>query len=309
MTSVILSDSREIHDFVLAYDFGGTKIAIATAAADRSILFRDEISTIDCRNGKNALREAILAGQKLVNQTKSFYGGKLNRIGIATMGITRSDRVDMAPNVTGWSELRIEQTFCDAFLGISMRIDNDVKAAALAEVRQGALKDVDVGLYVNLGTGIAIAYILGGQVLHGRHGASGEIAYFMRSKNEERGIRDEVAPLEEWVGGKAIGEHASRHFGTTMTARELFQRARTDDLYRDYAESILQELAFHITNILIAWDPESVVFGGGLIGASDLIFSYLQGYVQKFVPFPPRMELAHFKRDAGLYGAIELALA
>jgi glucokinase len=283
--------------FVLAFDFGGTKMAIATATDDRTIIERVEISTVDCGDGPTALNKAIQAGLELVSNTNEKTGGKLAGVGIATIGITSSNGVAMAPNIPGWESLRI-----------GIRIENDVKAAAFAELQRGALKDKNVGIYVNFGTGISIAYTLDGQVIQGHNGASGEIAYFLRDKNEQHGIREGVAPFEEFAGGKAIGLRATEHFGIDMTTKELFQRAGADESARKFVEEILQEIAFHLTNVIISWDPQTVAFGGGLTTGSDIVIPYIEKRVKQFVPFPPDLVVAHFDRDAALHGAIDLAV-
>jgi glucokinase len=294
--------------FVLAFDFGGTKMAIATASLDKHILARTEISTVACRDGHTALTKAICAGVNLVEQTQKGTGGCLVGIGVSTMGITRDDRVDMAPNVPGWADLRIKASMREYFPNVPILIDNDVKAAALAELRSGGLRGTDAGLYVNLGTGIAVAFTLKEKVIRGYNGAAGEIAYNMRHAHEEQGVRQDVAPLEEFAGGRAIGERATRHFGRAMTAADVFDLARTDDVARQFVDETLREIAFQLTNLIIAWDPEKVVFGGGLMGAADIILPVFEDYVQRFVPFPPVLALAHYRRDSGLYGAMELAL-
>jgi glucokinase len=183
-----------------------------------------------------------------------------------------------------------------------------VKAAALAEVRRGALQGKDYGIYLNMGTGIAMAFTLGDRVLQGHNGASGEMAYFLRSKEEKLGFHEGVAPFEEHCGGRGIGERASRHFGEPMTAKQLYARAATDESARQFLEETYQEIAFQLTNIIISWDPQIVVFGGGMAAGNHEILPYIRKRVEQFVPFPPELVLAHFDRDAGLYGAIELAL-
>ncbi|WP_026692764.1 ROK family protein [Peribacillus kribbensis] len=294
--------------FVLAFDFGGTKMAIATATYSREIIERIEVSTVECGDGETALNRAIQAGAELVQKTKVSFGGMLERIGIASLGVTFTDRVAMAPNISGWENLKIEQKMKEAFPGTPIHIDNDVKAAALAELRRGALKEKRVGLFVNFGTGISAAFTMDNRVLQGHNGAAGEIAYLLRKKDEQQGFKEDVAPFEEFAGGKAIGERSSAYFGTEMTAKDLFVRARKEEPARKFLEEILQEIAFHITNLMISWDPEIVVFGGGLIGASDVILPFIEKYAKQFVPFPPQLAIAHFNRDAGLYGAIELAM-
>jgi glucokinase len=307
MTNNYYTDNKQ-EGFVLAFDFGGTKMAIATADHSREIIERTEVSTVECGDGETALNRAIQAGLELVQKTKVNFGGKLEGIGIASIGITFPDKVEMVPTIPGWANLKIEQKMKKAFPSIPILIDNDVKAAALAEIRSGALKDRSVGLFLNFGTGISAAFTLDDRVLQGKNGASGEIAYLLRTKDEPQGIRENVAPFEEFAGGKAIGERASKFFGTEMTAKDLFVLARTDHTAQMFLEEILQEIAFHVTNLVISWDPETVVFGGGLIGASEMLLPFIEKYTKKFVPFPPELSISHFNRDAGLYGAIELAM-
>jgi glucokinase len=298
---------QHLKAFILAFDIGGTKMAVATATENREILERVEISTVDSGDGATALNRVLLAGQELVRRTKETVGGELVCVGVATIGITLPNGVAMSPNIPGWESLQIERSMNKAFPSVPIRIDNDVKAAALAELRGGALKDKDFGIYVNFGTGTSIAYTFEGRVLQGHNGASGEIAYFLRNKDERYGIREGIAPFEEFCGGKAIGLRASEYFGEAMTTKELFLRATVDERARTFIDETLQEIAFHLTNVIISWDPEIVVFGGGIVSGDHLILPYIKEKIAQFVPFPPELVLAHFERDAALYGAIELA--
>jgi glucokinase len=304
----IMPNLQQTKTFVLAFDIGGTKIAIATASEDRTILERVEFSTINCGDGPAVLNQAILFGQGLVQKTKEKGGGRLVGVGVATIGITTSNGVELAPNIPEWENLKIESTFTEAFPGVLVRIENDVKAAALAELRRGALKNKDFGIYVNFGTGVSLAYTFGDRVLKGHNGASGEIAYFLRDKNEHEGFLDGVAPFEEFAGGKAIGKRASEQLGVNMTTKELFQRAEVNDSAKEFIEEVLKEIAFHLTNVIISWDPETVVFGGGFATGNDLVIRTIEKRVKQFVPYPPDLVVAQFDKEAGLYGAIELVI-
>src|SRR2546423_316222 len=82
-------------------------------------------------------------------------------------------------------------------------------AAAAAEVRHGALAGHDPALYLNLGTGLAAALVVGGRVVNGRHGAAGEIAYNLRVPDDLIGSHDGRPALEERVSGSALGRRAS----------------------------------------------------------------------------------------------------
>jgi glucokinase len=81
-----------------------------------------------------------------------------------------------------------------------VRIANDVQAAGLAEARWGALQDADPAIYLNLGTGLAAAILVGGRRLGGAHGAAGEIGYQLIDV-KDRGAAFGRAPLEEHAAG------------------------------------------------------------------------------------------------------------
>src|SRR5439155_17730159 len=98
----------------------------------------------------------------------------------------------------GWGELAFGRELRSAFPTAEIRTVTDVKAAAQAEVEHGALRDCSPGIYVNLGTGLAVAIVVDGVVLAGRHGAAGEIGYNLRGPGSDSSV------LEDAVSGKAL---------------------------------------------------------------------------------------------------------
>ena len=62
-------------------------------------------------------------------------------------------------------------------LGPTLRIDNDVNWAALAEYRQGAATHLEHFAYCYLGPGLGAGLVQDGAVLHGARGLSGEISH------------------------------------------------------------------------------------------------------------------------------------
>ena len=294
-------------DCVLGIDFGGTKIALATADAQGKILVRDNLPTP--HHADEAVKVALHAAREIIRRTEDETGCTPSRIGVATMGITREDRVDLAPNVPGWETLRLPDRLRQALAPAKVAIANDVKCAALAEVTWGALCGLDPGLFINLGTGIAAALVVGGRVVTGAHQASGEIAYNPLTPDDIQGVRDHVAPLELRVGGGPLKHRAEQELGWQLSAGDLFRRWHTDPEIRRWLEPDLKQLAYQLTHLVIALDPARVVVGGGLVAVRDVIFPYLNRYFERFVPYPPELVPAFYERDAGLMGAIALALS
>lgn len=291
-------------DFVLGIDFGGTKIDVGSAVLDGEIVATDRIET-DARNGAAQAVERGLALARSVLARSAADGGSCVGVGVVSPGVVRDDGVLLAPNVPGWGELRLPALVGEALGAAPVAAGNDVNAAALAETRWGALRDAEPGLFVSLGTGIKAAIVIGGRVFTGANGAAGEIGYSLRDAGDGTGFADGRAPLEEFVGGRAIGERAGRLLGEDVSAADAFAR---DDLPPGFIDETLAELSLHVANLAIAVDPARVAVGGGLMAHGDRILAALRKRLAAAAPFPPEVVAARFPQDGALRGALALAL-
>ena len=88
-------------DVALGIDFGGTKAALVVGDRQGTIYFQQRLNHEPGATAISIVRRTFGRAQSLV----SDYA--VGRIGIATMGITRSDEVWLAPNVPGWSTLAL----------------------------------------------------------------------------------------------------------------------------------------------------------------------------------------------------------
>jgi glucokinase len=291
-------------DFVLALDFGGTKIALAAADRGATAIRQRRIETRGDDGAEAVMARALAAARALVEETVGS-GRRLAAVAAATFGVPLPDRVLLAPNVPGWEDVALERRLRDGLGVASVAVCNDVRAATTAELRRGVLRGCDVGLYLNLGTGLSMGLVVGGRVVDGAHNAAGEIGYNL-SRPGDAGVAAGRAPLEELVSGRAIAERASLLFGRTLTTAEVFAAPPTTPL-GEFLTSALDELALHVANLSIALDPARIVVGGGLMEMADLILPRLRAHLGKAVPFPPEVLPARFLHDGPLQGAIALA--
>lgn len=289
---------------LLALDFGGTKAATALCDLEGNVLKQTIVETRAFSSAGRLLSSVLSDAKSMVAEA----GTVLQAIGVSTMGITAEDQVFMAPNLDGWSDLKIPSRIRETFPSTPFAIENDVKAAALAETKKGELKNVYSGVYVNLGTGMSLALVYKGEVVRGFNGASGEIGYALRNRHERLGYAHDIAPAESVVGGKGIALAASEAFGREVSAKQLFEMAESGDRKAEsFLDGVLSELAFQLTNVVIAWDPEVVVLGGGMVSSRDRIVPVLSKYFSEFAPYPPEIKIARFDNNPALYGAIDLA--
>ena len=300
------SSTIRAHNFVLAIDFGGTKVAVATADMEGSILKQARLDTHASQGAQQLLERTTGTAQALIERTMEEVGGQCVAVGVSTPGVVHDDGVLLSPNIPGWEQVSLRETMRASLHVPTVVAANDVKAAAMAEVLWGALKGADPAVFLSLGTGIAAAIVMGGRVVTGAHGASGEIGYNLRSVLDTSGAAQGRAPLEEAIGGRFIGERASLLLGESLSAAEVF--AHADIRARFLVDQVLAELATHVANLAILIDPARIAVGGGLMSSGDVILHALTFRLEYAVPFPPEIVPARFLQDASLYGAIALAL-
>jgi glucokinase len=295
-------------DFVAAIDFGGTKLDVATATVDGRVVTTQRLQTEASGGADQAVERALQCARSLSEATAATTGGRLVAAGASSPGIVLEDRILLAPNVPGWTELPLAARLREGLDLATVVTETDVKAAALAESRWGALRGADPGVFLSLGTGLAAGVVVGGRVLHGANGAAGEIGYALRGVGDDAGASNGRAPLEEYAGGRALGERGSRLLGAPLTAAEVLARAEDDLDARMLVDETFAELAVHVANLAVLLDPARIAVGGGLMGRSELILAALRRRVRQAAPFPPEVVAAHFVHDAPLRGAIALAI-
>src|SRR5436309_1197371 len=99
------SHNTNIQDFVVAIDFGGTKVAIATADATGTILKQTRIDTNASQGARQLLERTIVTAQALIERTAAETGGRCVAAGVATPGIVHENGVLLSPNIPGWEHV------------------------------------------------------------------------------------------------------------------------------------------------------------------------------------------------------------
>lgn len=85
--------------FVIAVDFGGTKIDVATAALSGEIIGQVRLDTLATRGAEQAVDRAIEAAWLLIGVAEDDPGGICVAAGVVCPGIPLADRVALAPTV------------------------------------------------------------------------------------------------------------------------------------------------------------------------------------------------------------------
>jgi len=293
---------------VLALDYGGTKIAAAVCDLAGNQLASTTVGSGGALGARASFGRGIELCRDLLSVTAP--GSELVAVGVSTFGIPFEDRVELAPAIAGWGKLAMGRELRAAFAGAQIRMANDAKSAAHAEVRWGVLAGCDPAVYLNLGTGLAAAIVVGGQVVNGVNGAAGEIGYNLRSITDVGRALEQRALLEQMVSGQALAERAADggRDGTPLTAADVFAAGAADSELDGLIDDFVDELAFHLVNLAILVNPARIAVGGGIVRSWARIRPPLQHALHSGTPFPPELVVAHFPYDAPLLGAVAMAV-
>lgn len=296
---------------VLGLDFGGTKIAAAVCDLAGNRLGSTVVDSLATDGARASFDHGVKTARGLF--ADAAPDAALAAVGVSTFGIPFDDRVDLAPAINGWESFPLGRELRAAFPGAIIQVATDAKAAALAEARWGSLAGCNPAVYLNLGTGLAAAIVVAGQVVSGSHGAAGEIGYNLRTPLDVGLGPGHRVTLEDVVSGQALPKRAAAlglvsMSGAQLSAADVFQAGQGDPALDDLISAFVTELAFHLTNIAILVDPVRIAVGGGMARSADRIMPTLTQALRAAVPFPPELVVADFPDDAPLLGAIAIAV-
>ncbi|TCV97669.1 glucokinase [Luteibacter rhizovicinus] len=296
-------------NMLIAIDVGGTKTQVASYDTATGALRRSRLDThAPGLTGGPALHRLIDAAKHCAQ-----LDDDRRLLGVAAVfpGVVRENHLLMAPNTPGLEGMDLFGELAAAFGSTAITLDNDVKAGGLAEHTWGGLRGTDHALYLNIGTGLAAAAIINGEVYRGRNGAALEIGYQLTPFLDEvepsqwRGWRDGVAPMEALFSGASLDELARETLGSGQRAKDLFHSDQSH--VKQELQRRLNALAAQLVNLSIALDVERIAIGGGVNRQYPVLEQNLAQLLQRLVPFPPALVSARFTDDAPLWGALELA--
>jgi fructokinase len=269
---------------------GGTKFVCVIGRAPDEIVGTHRI---DVTHPAATIPAAVAFFERAVTA-----GHAIEALGIASFGPVELRREHPAYGCItttpkpGWSGADMVAPFRDA-LGIPIAFDTDVNAAAMAEGRWGAARDVRSFVYVTLGTGIGAGAVVDGHVLRGLvHPEMGHVPVPRRPGETFHG----VCPFHgDCLEGMASGPAIEARFG---------RRAETlDEVGRDQAIAVVAYyLAAALRGIVFTLAPERIVLGGGLSQLPGLVVRVRTALARQVANYPalPEHQDARFVVPAGL---------
>lgn len=149
-----------------------------------------------------------------------------------------------------------------AELGVAVRVDNDVKATALGAADYLRTPTADLS-YINLGTGIASATLVGGRLVRGEGNLAGEIGHLPVDPSAGRCVCGQIGCLEVLAGGRRIAERLA---AAGLTLPGLVEATHAGDQAAiDESLRIGGAIATAVQLVVLAHGSARVALGGGVV--------------------------------------------
>jgi glucokinase len=294
-----------------AVDIGGTKIAVGVVDEQGRVLRRTEAATEAERGYAVALQKIT----DMLGEVSREAGARLRGVGIGSTGMLDALGGELldADFLPGWEGKNPVKHLSRTF-GVSVAMENDGDAGALAEGYWGAAKGTQRVVYVTIGTGIGGGIILDGQLYRGVDGAHPEIGHHvMEASGPEctcgfRGCWEALAAgsvMEKWY---EENRPAAERDGQRLSARQICDLARRGN---EFAKRTVERegmyLGLGLANLISMFVPEVIVLGGGMMQSADLYLGKMREVIRSGCRFVPaektEIVLAALGEDTNLIGA------
>lgn len=258
---------------------GRSRLAVSPAAAPGERLER----------AHEALREACAEA--------GTVPARLWQLGVASTGVIDHDgRVMLSVALPGWTGVDIAGAFAEK-VGCPVVVENDGRAAALAEQWRGVGRGVEDMVYIHAGLRTGTGIIVGGRMLRGHSGAAGEIGALPAAGWAEAPMHLLGFPgLEPDAPQEQLPEH-------------VFARAREgDEAALAATQRYVRALSSGIAALVLTFDPELVVLGGGISRSADLVLGELVSELERVCVRLPRVVASPLDAEWVALGAVRVAL-
>ena len=253
-------------NLVIGVDVGGTKVLAGLLDVDGNVHQTVERAT------------SATSQEALLDEIAELVSG-LPTDGVAAVGFGMPARVDQSTGVVlGAVNLPIHEldfrSEMTRRLGLPVGIENDANAAAYAEFRLGAGRDVQSLVTLTLGTGVGGGVVFAGKLFRGW----AELGHMVIVEDGDpcNGACTGRGHVESYCSGTAVDRLARRVLGESATARDLVA-ARHPAL-----DEVGHHLGVAIGSLINIFNPQLVVIGGGFgVAAFDQLLPAARPAVER----------------------------
>ena len=279
----------------LSIDIGGTFIKYALLDDQKRLHGHQKIATKE--NIDHAILEQVESIIASVSADTVISG-----VGISTAGIVDREKGEIifaGPTIKHYKGTAFKAHLSRKF-PFPIHVENDVNAALIGELWQGAAQQENDVFCITLGTGIGGAYYHN-HIMDGAHHQANSVGYLLYDPETKTNYETRASTT-------AINRMIEKEFGKDVSTEEVFERAkRGEDPYIALIESWSKEVAKGLAQIILLVDPTCILIGGGISRQGDFLLKHIQKQLTTYLPadfLKTELKIAQLYNDASLFGAV-----
>jgi glucokinase len=300
---------------VLGIDLGGTKLALAIFSNEGKILNKDFFA-LEKRTGRDV--------GKLITDSVKRYVTEVTSIGLSVPGISRVKTGTVwAPNIPGWEDYQLMDEMRRVARKLPIVIQGDRACSILGELWQGSARECNDAIFLAVGTGIGAGILSDGRIINGFDDIAGAIGWMALQKPfDEKYVQ--CGCFEYYASGEGIVRFAKEKITNNhqykgklrqpgLSAYTVFEaEAEGDPVATEVIHECIQFWAMACANLVSIFNPQKIVFGGGVFGPAAKFIPKIREEARKWAQ-PISFKQVEFVQselgpDAALYGAAYFAL-
>lgn len=288
-------------NYYVGIDIGGTRIKMGIINEDGDILISE--------NQKTQLEK-----EKLFQQIDHFIKGQdyhIKGVGLSMPGVIKEDGYAQTSGAIHCFLNCYVKKELEDYLGLPVIVENDAKAAAMAEKWLGTAKNENDFVCLTLGTAVGGATYMNGQLQRGLGGLAGEFGVALVGLEPHQYDEQSFSFHAATVAG-LCRHYSYRVKQRVLDAREIIKRAQDgDSIAQNCLEDFYHAVAVLFVNIAVMIAPHTIIVGGGISENQEVMAAINQEYhhicqqyhVLSLVDMPV-IKTCQFKNDAGMIGAV-----
>jgi glucokinase len=274
---------------LIGLDIGGSKLACVEGDGRGAILQRIEMPTEATRPFESTL-PALLAAIGRLRQAASAAQREIVALSVSVGGpleIGAGVLLD-PPHLPGWHHVRLRQRLQQSVPDLSIHIEHDGNAGALAEYHFGAglqhpgLRHL---IFLTFGTGLGAGFIIDGRILHGASDTAGEIGHWRLAPDGPPGY-GKAGSWEGFASGAGLVQLAARLYPQRWTPQSSI-RTLVEAMLRDEPEALAvaaaagERMGQGLALLVDALNPQMIVLGSLAVALGNRVLGPAQAVVAR----------------------------
>ncbi len=298
----------KLQEKVLAIDIGGTSIKTGIVEGDKIIEFASY---------KNVWKGAQEKLTPFFSKIFSHWIEKYNitKIGIGCPGDIIDNVVVSAANLK-WHDFHLLDELQAIYPQMTIKIENDGRAATLAELTYGKLKDVKNGIFIVFGRGVGGSLVINHEIYTGSFTRGGNFGHMVIKNYKARkcncGRRGCFETYASVAGLVQTIKDINYHSKNPVPLKEL-GGLRVMDLANNQHPIVIKaikqwnlDIAESILSLALILDPSHIILAGGITESGLIDIEVIKEKLREQHYDNVVVELSDFKSKAGLVGAATL---